>query len=620
MASLKRAREEPSARVARTKELTGTDLSAVKVLVVGAGGIGCELVKNLVLTGIEDITMVDLDTIDYSNLNRQFLFRAKHVGRSKAEVARESVLEFPHSEKLKIEAAHGNIKSPQFTFDFFRTFDIVLNGLDNVDARRYVNRLCLASGVPLIESGTEGYLGQARAIIRGRFKCYECDPPRKTESYPICTIRNHPDKPVHCIAWAKELLFKKLFGNEETDLVDESETAEGAAGGEASGEAADGAPAAAAAALEIQEGETPAAFARRVFRAVFEEDVQRLLSMDSLWKERAKPVVLRLQDMTLPDAASLAEVERRTWSLEENAAVFLCAIESMHTHRAAEFDKDSGGLEFDKDDPQALDFVTSASNLRSEVFHIARKSRWEVKEIAGKIVPAIATTNAIIGGFIVLEALKVLRGETDRCRYMACNYHELTGRKRDRLLAPDSLDPPNPKCGVCLPSLCLVVDTATFTVGDLIDAVVTKRLGFSRPTIYSETLAVDEDGRFRGDQICEGLDPEDDEEEAKYARYRGMALSALPVPVGSGSKLDVEDTEQEVSLKIDVVHSVLDATQAPQGFLLSGDQAAAIAAAQAAKPVAEEEEEESTSAAPAAGGGASSNQPQDVEDGVMVLD
>ena len=63
---------------------------------------------------------------------------------------------------------------------------------------------------------------------------------------------------------------------------------------------------------------------------------------------------------------------------------------------------------------------------------------------------------------------------------MACNYHELTGRKRDRLLAPDSLDPPNPKCSVCLPSLCLVVDTNSFTVGDLIDAVVTKRLGFSR--------------------------------------------------------------------------------------------------------------------------------------------
>ena len=102
-----------------------------------------------VLTGFEDITMIDLDTIDYSNLNRQFLFRAKHVGRSKAEVARESVLEFPHGEKLVIKAEHGNIKSSQFTLDFFKSFNIVLNGLDNVDARRHVNRVCLAAGVPL---------------------------------------------------------------------------------------------------------------------------------------------------------------------------------------------------------------------------------------------------------------------------------------------------------------------------------------------------------------------------------------------------------------------------------------------------------------------------------------
>ena len=155
------------------------------------------------MTGFEDITMIDLDTIDYSNLNRQFLFRAKHVGRSKAEVARESVLEFPHGEKLVIQAEHGNIKSGTFTFDFFKQFNIVLNGLDNVDARRHVNRVCLATGVPLVESGTEGYLGQARAIIKGQFKCYECDPPAAKKTHPVCTIRNHPDKPIHCIVWAK---------------------------------------------------------------------------------------------------------------------------------------------------------------------------------------------------------------------------------------------------------------------------------------------------------------------------------------------------------------------------------------------------------------------------------
>lgn len=201
-----------AARAETTLALTGCDVRGVKVLVVGAGGIGCELVKNLVLSGFDHIVMVDLDTIDYSNLNRQFLFRAQHVGRSKAEVARETVLGFPHDEALSISADHGNIKSERFTLNFFEGFNIVLNALDNVDARRHVNRVCLAAKVPLIESGTEGYLGQVRAIIKGKTQCYECNPPPPTKTYPICTIRNHPDKPVHCIAWAKELLFKKIFG------------------------------------------------------------------------------------------------------------------------------------------------------------------------------------------------------------------------------------------------------------------------------------------------------------------------------------------------------------------------------------------------------------------------
>ena len=98
-----------SSRADVTKALTGTDLSATRVLMVGAGGIGCELVKNLVLSGFKDITMIDLDTIDYSNLNRQFLFRAHHVQRSKALVAREAALEFPHDDGLAIAAHHGNI-------------------------------------------------------------------------------------------------------------------------------------------------------------------------------------------------------------------------------------------------------------------------------------------------------------------------------------------------------------------------------------------------------------------------------------------------------------------------------------------------------------------------------
>lgn len=58
-----------------------------RVLLVGAGGIGCELLKNLVLTGFGTIVIVDLDTIDLSNLNRQFLFRQEHIKKSKALVS-----------------------------------------------------------------------------------------------------------------------------------------------------------------------------------------------------------------------------------------------------------------------------------------------------------------------------------------------------------------------------------------------------------------------------------------------------------------------------------------------------------------------------------------------------
>ena len=82
-------------RYTHLRKVYGEELFAkvqkAKLLVVGAGGIGCELLKNLVLSGFEDIDVIDLDTIDVSNLNRQFLFRSHHVGKSKCLIAAETV-------------------------------------------------------------------------------------------------------------------------------------------------------------------------------------------------------------------------------------------------------------------------------------------------------------------------------------------------------------------------------------------------------------------------------------------------------------------------------------------------------------------------------------------------
>lgn len=82
------------------------------------------------------------------------------------QVAKESAGTFNHH--VKIEAHHANIKDPQFNVDWFKGFALVFNALDNLDARRHVNRMCLAADVPLIESGTTGFNGQVQVIKRVR--------------------------------------------------------------------------------------------------------------------------------------------------------------------------------------------------------------------------------------------------------------------------------------------------------------------------------------------------------------------------------------------------------------------------------------------------------------------
>lgn len=150
---------------------------------VGAGGIGCELLKNLVLTGFGEVHVVDLDTIDLSNLNRQFLFRHEHIKKPKALVGYntwESALFWPWSLKIpsqvakesagafnptvKIEAHHANIKDGKFNVEWFKTFKLAFNALDNLEARQHVNRMCLAAEVPLIDAGTAGFNGNVKVI------------------------------------------------------------------------------------------------------------------------------------------------------------------------------------------------------------------------------------------------------------------------------------------------------------------------------------------------------------------------------------------------------------------------------------------------------------------------
>lgn len=444
-----------------------------RVLLVGAGGIGCELLKNLVLTGFGEIHVIDLDTIDLSNLNRQFLFRYEHIKKSKALVAKEAAQKF--NPNVKLEAHHANIKDPQFNLGWFSSFQLVFNALDNLDARRHVNKMCLAAKVPLIESGTTGFNGQVQVIIRGKTACYDCNEKMTPKTYPVCTIRSTPSQPIHCIVWAKSYLLPELFGVPDDDIpeLDTSENAENA-------EEIENLQREAQALQQIRHSMGSHDFAQKVFDKVFNEDIERLRRMEDMWKQRKPPEPMSY-DQASKEAATtdsqVSRVDQRVWTTSETYQVFFDSLRRLserwlteHTE-AKELNLPRATITFDKDDADTLDFVAAAANLRSIIFGIEAKSKFDIKQMAGNIIPAIATTNAMIAGLCVIQALKVLKGDLGRTKMIFLNRGEMRTGKYDQ---------PNPNCAVCGVAMTRVwMDLERATLKDLVDGTLRAEVGYT---------------------------------------------------------------------------------------------------------------------------------------------
>jgi ubiquitin-like 1-activating enzyme E1 B len=261
--------------------------------------------------------------------------------------------------------------------------------------------MCLAAGSTLLESGTTGYLGQVVPIRKGETECYECSAKPTQKVYPICTIRSTPDKPVHCIVWAKEL-YKLLFGNAvESMLFSDPNIAESSESQSAH--------------FDLK----PASFDRgaivdhltTALKALFITDIKLKLSLNVYKTSKVQPVPLssalldevasrvRSGAVAFGPHSSAPGWEQTVWeakeALEELFSTSITAYTRISGH--------TGGLEltFDKDDKLSMRFVTAAANLRAGVFGIPLSSYYDAKGIAGNIIPAISSTNAIIAGLQV---------------------------------------------------------------------------------------------------------------------------------------------------------------------------------------------------------------------------
>ncbi|KFD64321.1 hypothetical protein M514_09925 [Trichuris suis] len=564
------------------------EVATSKIFVVGAGGIGCEILKDLLVAGFRDISVIDLDTIECSNLNRQFLFRTEHVGMSKAKVAATSALRYAPCfppRKVEIKPFHASIMDPTFDVDFIKQFRLVISALDNADARSHVNRLCLATNTPMIDCGTRGRIGQVTVILKAKTECYDCLPRPAEQHYASCTIRNTPSQPMHCIVWAK-FLFNQLFGladdsedvsPEEADattttaaaadssqlfgLADDSEdvSPEEADATTTTAAAADSRLAASlafhsnfptghelskqmtdsanAADLKMQQWSSKlrqtfrkyATIAnydpKRILERLFVNDIQYLHGLENCWINRLRPDVIDIaslldqletgrkkssavarnlvfsifffSDQLATRWADWLDREEKPWNLLQCIAVAVDSLKNLKKRLDAL--GDDACLTWDKvrqhctphllfvtssnpkDDDVAVDFITAFTNLRSHAFHLPILSRFEISSLAGKIVPAVATANAVIAGLATMKAIELLKGEKIEISAVYLGMSSCGATLNGQLVCP-----PNEKCLACspFPRAFLKVNLSTFTIYELEQKVLLKEMKMRSPDVY----------------------------------------------------------------------------------------------------------------------------------------
>lgn len=420
---------------------------------------------------------------------------------------------------VKLTAYHANIKDARFNISWFASFALVFNALDNLDARRHVNRMCLAADVPLIESGTTGFNGQVQVIIKGKTACYDCSPKETPKSFPVCTIRSTPSQPIHSIVWAKSYLLPELFGvsDDQAPELDNSESADNS-------EEIKNLQLEAQALSKIRASMGSDDFAKKVFDKVFKEDIERLQKMDDMWKMRKPPEPLSydtLKQESTTVEPSICSNDQRAWTKVETFTAFADSLQRLSKRlltEQAEALKSSlpkPSITFDKDDEDTLDFVAAASNLRSIIFGIEPRSKFDIKQMAGNIIPAIATTNAMVAGLCVMQAFRVMKGEIGRTKFVFLNRG---------MLSAGAFDPPNPECSVCGIAMSRVqIDPARATLADLVDDVLKLQLG------YGEEMTV---------MNAQGIVYDPDETENLNKKLEDLSI-------GEASFLTIQDDEDE---------------------------------------------------------------------------
>lgn len=457
-------------------------LEEAKVFVVGSGALGCEFLKNLALMGVScgnqgKLTITDDDVIEKSNLSRQFLFRDWNIGQAKSTVAASAAaLINPHLNTEALQIRANPETENVFNDTFWENLNVVVNALDNVNARLYIDQRCLYFQKPLLESGTLGAKCNTQMVIPHLTENYGAsrDPPEKQA--PMCTVHSFPHNIDHCLTWARsefEGLLEKTPAEVNAYLTSPTEYAS-AMKNAGDAQARDNLDRV----LECLDKERCETFqdcitwARLRFEDYFADRVKQLTftfpenattsNGTPFWsapKRFPRPLQFSVDDLShlqflmaasilraetygipIPDwvksPVKLADAVNKvivpdfqpkenvkietdekatsmsTGSIDDAVVIneLLQKLEKCQKQLPTGFKMNP--IQFEKDDDTNfhMDLIAGLANMRARNYGIPEVDKLKAKFIAGRIIPAIATSTAMATGLVCLELYKVLDG------------------------------------------------------------------------------------------------------------------------------------------------------------------------------------------------------------------
>ena len=429
----------------------------LNIFMVGAGALGCEYIKNFALMGISckrgQLTLTDNDNISLSNLNRQFLFHKNDIGEnsSKSFVAKREVLKMNKDMNIKDYQLLVNDSTRDiFDDEFFESQDIIISAVDNIKARKYLDKKCTFYNKIFIDSGTEGTSANSDIYYPNKTICFNDLNIQEKKEVASCTLKNFPTKIEHCIKFAKNVfleIFDQSIRNIKLILEDEEQFKK------ILNEISDSQELYLS--LEIYKNiiniinnpieSSIVKFAIFIFIYYFEYTINLLLKeIKESFNIPPTPLEININDENTKlyfesfykiccDIFNLdkninieqikGEILKQKHNIRINDKIYKMKelINSFENNELLVIKKNESNIKekinlinpikFEKDDDENfhINFILSFSNLRASNYYIEPTNFLTTKEVAGNIIPAIASTTAAVTGIACLQIYTLLQ-------------------------------------------------------------------------------------------------------------------------------------------------------------------------------------------------------------------